>query len=230
MLVRLVLGRPGSVPGTSPVCPWDEPSLSLGHPGFSPYYTVEAQFVPGTNPVCSRDNPGVAQKVYVLKVYVPFSLATLRTPSPRPANLDLIRIGSKSGQNRVQVHARMNGGAFSINAPRGCSEKFAATLRRKFHTRGNVLRSGITPANQTQEKPVHELFPGCIPEQKFDVNRACFPKEKHQNSQKWGEIHELFVLALFWLVCRVTPDLDILFVLRRCWGASIEKVSTLKLI
>ena len=28
------------------------------------------------------------------------------------------------------------------------------------------------------------------------VNRACFPKEKHQNSQKMGEIHELFVLAL----------------------------------
>ena len=29
-----------------------------------------------------------------------------------------------------------------------------------------------------------------------DVNRACFPKGKHQNSQKMGEIHELFVLAL----------------------------------
>ena len=33
-------------------------------------------------------------------------------------------------------------------------------------------------------------------EQKFNVNRACFPEEKHQNSQKMGEIHELFVLAL----------------------------------
>ena len=28
------------------------------------------------------------------------------------------------------------------------------------------------------------------------VTRACFPKEKHQNSHKMGEIHELFVLAL----------------------------------
>ena len=29
------------------------------------------------------------------------------------------------------------------------------------------------------------------------VNRACFPKEKHQNSHKNGlEIHELCVLAL----------------------------------
>ena len=29
-----------------------------------------------------------------------------------------------------------------------------------------------------------------------NVNRACFPKEKHQNSQKMGELHKLFVLAL----------------------------------
>ena len=28
------------------------------------------------------------------------------------------------------------------------------------------------------------------------MNRAYFPKEKRQNSQKKGEIHELFVLAL----------------------------------
>ena len=34
-----------------------------------------------------------------------------------------------------------------------------------------------------------------------DVNRACFPKEQHQNSTKMGEIHELFVLALS-LACR----------------------------
>ena len=26
-------------------------------PRFSPYFTVEAQFVPGTNPVCPWDNP-----------------------------------------------------------------------------------------------------------------------------------------------------------------------------
>ena len=40
-----------------------------------------------------------------------------------------------------------------------------------------------------------------------DVNRACFPKEKHQNSHKKGEIHELFVLALslVWFA-GATPD------------------------
>ena len=35
------------------------------------------------------------------------------------------------------------------------------------------------------------------------VNRACFPKEKQARFTKMGEIHELFVLALFFgLVCR----------------------------
>ena len=32
------------------------------------------------------------------------------------------------------------------------------------------------------------------------MNRACFPKEKHQNSHKMGEIHELFFLALSLIV------------------------------
>ena len=42
----------------------------------------------------------------------------------------------------------------------------------------------------------HELFPGTFRNKKFNVNRACFLREKHPNSQKMGEIHELFVLAL----------------------------------
>ena len=36
--------------------------------------------------------------------------------------------------------AEMNGATFSIKAPKEHSEKFVATLRRKFLTRGNVLR------------------------------------------------------------------------------------------
>ena len=62
------------------------------------------------------------------------------------------------------------------------------------------IRSG--PANQTKERSGHELLTWGIPEQKFNVNRACFPKEKHTRiHNKMGEIHELFVLALS-LVCR----------------------------
>ena len=35
-----------------------------------------------------------------------------------------------------------------------------------------------------------------IPEQKFNVNRACFPKAKHQNSQKWAKFMNFSFLAL----------------------------------
>ena len=74
-LVRLLLGHPGNVPGTNRVCPRDKVGLSQGQTQvFSLLYMVEAQFVPGTNPV-----PGTfrerraAERVYVLKVFVPFS-------------------------------------------------------------------------------------------------------------------------------------------------------------
>ena len=81
--VRLVLGRPrvcpgdftGLVPGTNPVKTCDKP-------GFPPYFT---QWKPGFHRVCPWDKPSLslgqsrgrraAQKVYVKKVYVPFSLA-----------------------------------------------------------------------------------------------------------------------------------------------------------
>ena len=57
------------------------PGLSQGQTQvFSLFYTMEAQFVPGTNLVCPRDNPRrrrAAEKVYVLTVYVPFSLARI---------------------------------------------------------------------------------------------------------------------------------------------------------
>ena len=90
-LVRLLLGHPGNVPGTNRGCPRDKVGLSQGQTQvFSLLYTVEAQFVPGTNPVCPWDKPGLslgqtrfvpgtfrgrraAERVYVLKVYVPFS-------------------------------------------------------------------------------------------------------------------------------------------------------------
>ena len=45
------------------------------------------------------------------------------------------------------------------------------------------LLSGVAPANQRKVSSFHTG----IPEQKFNVNCACFPKEKHQNSQKWAK-------------------------------------------
>ena len=39
---------------------------------------------------------------------------------------------------------------------------------------------------------------GHEPEQKFNVNRACFPKEKHQNSQKWAKFMNFSFWPFFW--------------------------------
>ena len=62
-------GQTGNVPGTKWVCPRDKPR-------FSPYFTQrkpssslgQTQFVPGT-----FRGRRAAERVYVLKVYVPFS-------------------------------------------------------------------------------------------------------------------------------------------------------------
>ena len=75
---------PGLSRGFHRVCPWDKSSENLGHTRvFSLFYTVEARF----HRVCPWDKPGLsqgqsrglraAQKVYVKKVYVPFSLARI---------------------------------------------------------------------------------------------------------------------------------------------------------
>ena len=37
-----------------------------------------------------------------------------------------------------------------------------------------------------------------VPEQKFNVNRACFPKEKHPNSQKWAKFMNFAFWPFFW--------------------------------
>ena len=57
------------------------------------------------------------------------------------------------------------------------------------------IRSG--PGKPNQRKVSSRTFHRGIPEQKFNVNRACFPKEKHQNSHENGRnSYELFVLSL----------------------------------
>ena len=81
--VRLVLGRPrvcpgdftGFVPGTNSV-------KTCHKPGFPPYFAQwkpgKPRFVPGTSPGVSLGQTrsrSAAQKVYMKKAYVPFSLA-----------------------------------------------------------------------------------------------------------------------------------------------------------
>ena len=54
----------------------------------------------------------------------------------------------------------------------------------------HALVSGVAPANQTKERPVHELFARAFRKKSLRCEfRACFPKEKHQNFHtKLGEI------------------------------------------
>ena len=54
------------------------------------------------------------------------------------------------------------------------------------------------PGKPNQRKASSWTFPGGIPEQKFDVNRACFPQEKHQNSQKWAKFMDFSFWPLLW--------------------------------
>ena len=64
--------------------------------------------------------------------------------------------------------------------------------------------SGVTPANQTKERPVHELFPGAHWNKSSMCESSLFFERKTPEFTKMGEkIHELFVLALsLVLVCR----------------------------
>ena len=79
----------GFVPGTNPVCPWDKSGEKLGQTQEFSYSTKWKPdftgFVPGTNPGLSLGQSRgrrAAQKVYVKKVYVPFSLAILNDLGP----------------------------------------------------------------------------------------------------------------------------------------------------
>ena len=64
------------------------------------------------------------------------------------------------------------------------------------------LLSGVAPANQTKERSVHELFTGAFWNKSSIVNRACFPEEKHQNSQKWAKFMNYSFGPFFGLVCQ----------------------------
>ena len=67
--------------------------------------------------------------------------------------------------------------------------------------------SGVTPANQTKERPVHELFPGAFRNKSSICESCLFPKEKHTRiHKKMGEIHmnfSLLALSLVWFAGRL---------------------------
>ena len=58
------------------------------------------------------------------------------------------------------------------------------------------IRSG--PGKPNQRKASSWFFLGGIPEQTFNMNRACFPKEKHQNLQKWAKFMNFSFWPFLW--------------------------------
>ena len=54
------------------------------------------------------------------------------------------------------------------------------------------------PGKPNQRKASSWTFPGGIPEQKFNVNRPCFPGEKHPNSQKWAKFMNFSFWPFLW--------------------------------
>ena len=66
--------------------------------------------------------------------------------------------------------------------------------------------SGVAPANQTKERPVHELFAGAS-QNKVQCESCLFSQGKTPELTKTGEIHELLVSAFFlvWFA-GATPD------------------------
>ena len=61
----------------------------------------------------------------------------------------------------------------------------------KWYTQGS--------RRQTEPKKGQFMnFSGGIPEQKFNVNRACFPKEKHQSSRKCAKFMNFSFWPFLW--------------------------------
>ena len=63
------------------------------------------------------------------------------------------------------------------------------------HSYQQVLNSGVTPANQTKERPVHELSWGHSGT-KVRCESCLFSQGKTPGFTEMGELHEVFVLAL----------------------------------
>ena len=70
--------------------------------------------------------------------------------------------------------------------------------RQKARTLMTLLRVRSGPGKPNQRKVSSWTFRRGIPEQKFNVNRACFPKEKHQNSQKWAKFMNFSFWPFMW--------------------------------
>ena len=84
-----------------------------------------------------------------------------------------------------------------IQISHGCAFAYKhGKLQLCMRTDANILRSG--PGKTNQRKVSSSTFRRGIPELKFNVNRACFPKGEHQNSQKWAKFMNFSFWPFLW--------------------------------
>ena len=58
--------------------------------------------------------------------------------------------------------------------------------------------SGVVPANQTEERSVHELFAGAFRNKSSMWIVLVFLRKKHQNSQKWAKFMNFSFWPFLW--------------------------------
>ena len=64
--------------------------------------------------------------------------------------------------------------------------------------RNFLTQSGVAPANQTKKGQFMNFSQARSGTKVQFVNRACFPKEKHPNSQKWAKFMNFAFWPFFW--------------------------------
>ena len=120
--------------------------------------------------------------------FIPPCLHTLSRPNPSFIVFSALAVSKKKSQNALSLTPLVTSCLISSSA-----EAYRASSLLILPSKICVFfRSG--PGKPNQRMVGSWTFRRGIPEQKFNVNRACFPKEKHQNSQKWTK----FMNFLFW--------------------------------
>ena len=151
----------------------------------------------------------------------------------------------------------MNGDTFSVKAPKECSKKFAATVKGKFLTRGNVhivlritiqatsYRSAEALSRKNAEKvlwkvPAPNGMPRKVPKKCFGLRASLLALQRREARSTFSALSSAPHLgpalseALFrhfscsGFSTSVAGRLDSSPV--RVWGASIERMSPLKLL
>ena len=90
---------------------------------------------------------------------------------------------------------------FSFRSRSGCWPCLGFSILSRFsgvYLSLLCFRSGVAPANQTKERPVHEPFPGAFRNKNSMWIVLVFLRKKHQNSQKWVKFMNFSLWPFLW--------------------------------